>query len=155
MTRWAQGARVIEDALGAGELEVVAASPEHAATLLADAARHLRSAELLAESDPAAAYSVMYDGARKALAAVLAKQGLRATSRGGHVAVQDAVEAQLGNAKTIIRSFDGMRRRRHRAEYPSEDTPELTTDDVREAIPKAKGIVDAASQLVGLLTAWT
>lgn len=65
---------------------------------MVDAERHFRSAEAIADSDPSAAYAVMYDGARKALATILAQQGLRATSKGGHLAVQNAVEVQFGQA---------------------------------------------------------
>ena len=43
------------------------------------------------------AYQPPYDALRKAAAALLAVQGLRATSRGGHIAIQDAVRAQFGD----------------------------------------------------------
>lgn len=73
--------------LAAGDLENVTASTENAARLLAEAERHLRSAQLVAEADPAGGYDLLYAAARKSMAAVLAVQGLRATSKGGHVAV--------------------------------------------------------------------
>jgi hypothetical protein len=61
--------------------------------LLVEAASHIGSARLIALTDAAGAYQLGYDAARKAALAVLAVQGLRATSRGGHVAIQDAVRA--------------------------------------------------------------
>ncbi len=82
--------------LVAGELEQIAPSRQNSERLLAEADRHLRSAGLLAADDPAGAYDMLYAAARKAMAAVLAVQGLRATSKGGHLAVQDAVTHQLG-----------------------------------------------------------
>ncbi|MBK6886571.1 MAG: hypothetical protein IPH03_09080 [Tetrasphaera sp.] len=82
MTRWATGADQIADMLAAGELEQVAPSPQNAARLLAEAERHLRSAALLGPDDPAGAYDMLYAAARKAMAAALAVQGLRSTSKG-------------------------------------------------------------------------
>jgi hypothetical protein len=41
-------------------------------------------------------YALAYDGARKALTAILENEGLRPTTRGGHLAVFEAVRAQLG-----------------------------------------------------------
>ena len=67
-----------------GELERVTPDAALAARLLADGTRHIesaRSAERL--SDLTGAYQLAYDALRKAAAALLAVQGLRATSRGG------------------------------------------------------------------------
>jgi hypothetical protein len=102
-----------------GELERVPASREHAELLLAQARQHLDSAQTIAEPDPAGAYQLLYDAARKALAAVLENEGLRATSRGGHIVVREAVSAQLDPPLGgILRPFDRLRRRRNQAEYP-------------------------------------
>ncbi|MEU4237582.1 hypothetical protein [Actinoplanes sp. NPDC026619] len=67
--------------LARGELERVAPSRDHADLLLSQARRHLTSAAIIAEADPAGGYQLLYDAARKALAAVLENQGVRATSR--------------------------------------------------------------------------
>jgi hypothetical protein len=60
--------------------------------MLAAAAKHLNSAQVVARSDPDGAYTLLYDAARKSLAAVLQSQGLRPTSRGGHYAIQEAIQ---------------------------------------------------------------
>ena len=58
---------------------------------------------LLPAADPPGAFAVLYDAARESLGAVLAQQGLRATSRNGHRAAQEALEAQLGpNASMVL-----------------------------------------------------
>ena len=93
--RWQQGRDTIEGMIARGELERVSASREHADLLLYQADQHVGSAQAIASSDATGAYQLLYDAARKALAAVLENQGLRATSRGGHIAVLDAVSAQL------------------------------------------------------------
>ncbi|GAA1835207.1 hypothetical protein GCM10009682_61770 [Luedemannella flava] len=91
----------------------------------------------------------MYDAARKALAAVLENQGLRATSRGGHLAVIDALTAQLDPPLGgILRPFDRLRRRRNQAEYPSADEPDLDASEVARDLPKVTEIVRAAEKLL-------
>lgn len=154
MTRWATGAGQVTAMLAAGELEQVAPSPQNAARLLAEADRHLRSASLLAADDPAGAYDMVYAAARKAMAATLAVQGLRATSKGGHLAVQEAVTHQLGATGSIVRPFGRLRRTRNDADYPRLDSPELTAEDVHEDLPKARQIVMAMAALVPHLHPW-
>ena len=51
---------------------------------------------MLVETDPEGAYTLLYDASRLALTAALAVQGLRPTTRGGHVVVGDALRAQRG-----------------------------------------------------------
>lgn len=69
--RWEQGRSVVDAMLGARELERVTPSAEHAAELIAQARRHAESAERIAEHDPAGAFQLLYDAARKALVAIL------------------------------------------------------------------------------------
>ena len=92
---------------------------------------------------------MLYDAARKALCSVLENQGLRATSRGGHIAVYEAVNAQLDPplGKTL-RSFDRMRRRRNEAEYPRLGSPRFSADDVRADIPKVEAILEIAGKVI-------
>lgn len=147
--RWEQGRAEIDRLLAAGELERVLPSREHADRLLGQARRHLDSAEKTCESDPEGAYGVLYDAARKALWAVLANQGIRPTSKGGHLAVYHAVTAQMDPPMgQQLRPFDRMRRRRHDAEYPRVDTPELTVDDIRDDLPKIRAIVQIAERVL-------
>lgn len=146
--RWAEGSVEIERMLAAGELEHVAPSGAHAQRLLAEAERHLVSAERVADTDPPMAYDSLYSAARKALAAVLAKQGLRATSRGGHLAAQRAIEAQLGRIRHVVKAFNHLRITRNEADYPSEESPPLTPADVREDLPEATDIVEVMKKLV-------
>ena len=154
MSRWDTGRAEVEALLTRGDLEQVAPSPENAARLLAEADRHLRSAELVAAADPSGGYDLMYAAARKAMAAALAVQGLRATSRGGHVAVQEAVTAQLGRSGAVVRPFGRLRRTRNDADYPRLDTPQLTEEDLAEDLPKATDIVAAMRRLLPHLQPW-
>ncbi len=142
--RWPVGAEEVQNLIDEGELDLVEPSPEHAALLMKQAETHLASAPILLPADPPGAYAVLYDAARKSMSAVLAQQGLRATSKNGHRATQEAMEAQLGrNARKVVRPFRSLRLRRHDAEYPALDTPELTLEEVREALKDASDIVAA------------
>lgn len=146
--RWPEGSVEIEQMITVGELERVAPSATHAQRLLAEAERHLVSAEQVADTDPPMAYDSLYSAARKALSAVLYKQGLRATSRGGHLAAQHAIEAQLGRIRHVVKAFHHLRVTRNEADYPSEESPPLTPADVREDLPEAASIVDAMKKFI-------
>ncbi len=147
--KWQQGRATLEGMIARGELERVPASRKHADLLLAQAHQHLGSAEVIAASDVVGAYQLLYDGARKALAAVLENEGLRATSRGGHIAVLDAVSAQLDPPLGgILRPFDRLRRRRNQAEYPSAAQPTVQAEDVSRDLPKVREIVAAVARVL-------
>jgi HEPN domain-containing protein len=141
--RWNQGRATIDKLIADGELQRVPPSREHADQLLAQARRDLASAELLRDSNPRRAYESLYDAARMALTAVLENQGLRPTSRGGHIAPYTAVAAQLDPPMgQVLRPFDRMRRTRNRSEYPSFTTPEVTADNVTADVPVAQAILE-------------
>ncbi len=84
--RWNQGRAEIDKLIADGELQRVPSNREHADQLLAQARKDLASAELLRDDNPKRAYESLYDAARMALTAVLENEGLRPTSRGGHIA---------------------------------------------------------------------
>jgi len=121
---WQPGRDKIADLLAAGELEQVAADRGIAQRLLEDADRHVATAATARSAgDLSGAYQLAYDAFRKSAASLLAVQGLRATSRGGHIAIQDAVLAQFGPSVPAFRSFSRIRRARNSFEYPSATTP--------------------------------
>jgi hypothetical protein len=131
------------------EVERVPPSRDHADKLLAQARDHLDSAELVAKTDAVGAYQMLYDAARKALCAILENEGLRATSRGGHIAVFEAITAQLDPPLgQVLRPFDRMRRRRNDAEYPNQHSPSINADDALREVPRVKGILDLAANVI-------
>jgi hypothetical protein len=147
--RWQQGRNLIDGMISRGELERVPASRTHADILIGQANQHLESAGVIAATDAAGAYQLLYDAARKSLAAVLENQGLRATSKGGHIAVREAASAQLDPPLgAIIRPFDRLRRRRNQAEYPAADQPGLDRDEIDRDLPKVRAIVDASARVL-------
>jgi hypothetical protein len=80
----------------------------------------------LVYTDPYSAYVLAYDAARFACVALLAQQGLRATTSGGHYAVEQAVRAQFGDG---FRPAGILRRRRNELEYPHLPSDTATPDE--------------------------
>ena len=154
---WQPGRDKIAELLAAAELQQVTADHRIAQLLLDDAGRHLpTAAAALSSGDLSGAYQLAYDALRKSAASLLAVQGLRATSRGGHIAIQGGAQAQFGSTVKAFRSFGRIRRSRNNFEYPSTSTPGPSSDDVRDAITTASQARDAAMTILEqhLLTPW-
>lgn len=149
MTRWNQGRETIDALIARGAIERVPASQEAAEAELVRARTHLASAQLLQGSDPEGAYTLAYDAARRALAAVLQNQGLRATSRGGHVAGYEAVTAQLDPPLgSLLRPFNRMRVRRNEVAYRSSEAPSVTAEDVTADVSKVEALIEVAEKTI-------
>jgi hypothetical protein len=147
---WARGRARIEQLFADGELEIVTISEGHTRRLLEEAQRHLRSAELIAGDDPTGGYQMAYDAARKACSGLLAVQGLRATTKGGHIAVQDAMREQFGGP-AALKAFDALSRMRRQTAangYPGPDTPTITQDDTTDAITTTRAILIDTKELL-------
>lgn len=136
LLRWEQGRGVVDELIDKRHLERVPANGEHAAQLLEQARRHATSAATIRNSDPELAFAAAYDAARKALTAILAIQGLRPTSAGGHLAVYHSALAQLDPPDT---------------EYPHAGSAAIHLDDVDDAITTADEIVKLADTLIETL----
>lgn len=150
MSPWGQGQATIDSLLAAGRLERVPPNAEGARGLVAKASIHLRSAATLAVDDVDTAYDALHSANRKALTAILLVQGLRPTRSGGHVAVFEAVQAQLdpplGRA---LAPYNRIRRARNAADY-FDELP-ATGDDVRADLPLCEAIVDIADKVIDQL----
>jgi uncharacterized protein (UPF0332 family) len=150
VARWRKGEHEVARLIEQRHLQQVAADSETAAALLASAGRHVESARLAADADPEAAYALAYDAARKSATALLAHQGLRPTTAGGHIAVVDAMRAQFPGVPGLT-SLDRLRRRRNQAEYPSPTSYDpITVDEAKDAIEAASGCVSSADRLLKL-----
>ncbi len=148
MSRWAIGEAEIEKLLTDKQLQRVQGGQANGEHLIEKAGRTIATATEIAEDDPDSAYVLAYDAARYAGTALLAQQGLRPTTSGGHYAVEQALRAQFGNG---FRAFGAMRRRRHELEYPSGPGETTTQDEALETIADAQGLLDAARQLMPTL----
>jgi hypothetical protein len=149
MTSWNQGRSTVDALIGSGELERVPASQQAAEAELVRARTHVDSARQLLSTDPEGAYTLAYDAARRALAAVLQNQGLRATSRGGHTVIYDVLRAQLDPPLgPILRPFNRMRSRRNEVEYRSSEAPAVTSEEVAADLTKVEALIELAEKTI-------
>jgi len=149
MSRWPRGEGEIENLIAAKQLQQVIGGQANGAHLLQKASRTLATAGEIADQDPDSAYVLAYDAARYAGTAILAHQGLRPTTSGGHYVVEVALRAQFGDG---FRPFGAMRRRRNELEYPSGPGETTTFDEARKAIHDAEALLLAAQQLLPTLS---
>ncbi|WP_406311666.1 HEPN domain-containing protein [Streptosporangium sp. NBC_01639] len=145
MTRWSRGEADVERMLASGELQRVKGEATDGRRWLEKATTTLASAEDLKGSDPNSAYTLAYDAARFACAGLLAQQGLRATTSGGHYAVQQTVIRQFG---PLFEPYGTMRRRRNELEYPEFPDEVVETAEAGHAIAAARSLIDAAEKLL-------
>jgi hypothetical protein len=149
VTRWARGQAEIEKLLSRRELERVTGAAADGTPLLRQAKTTAATAATLVQTDAYSAYILAYDAARFACTALLAQQGLRPTTSGGHTAVATAVQAQFGPG---FRPFGTMRRRRNELEYPHTPGETASTDEAQQASADTTSLITAAEQLLGQLT---
>ena len=147
---WQRGRQLIEELIQAGELSIVEESSEIADYLMADAVSHLKLARSGISYDRSGALQLSYDGVRKAAAALLVTQGLRATVSGGHIAVLDAVKAQFNDrgGMQVFGKLHQLRRRRNNSEYPTHLSATVTEHDAQHAINVATEVIQAAQQIL-------
>jgi hypothetical protein len=149
MARWRQGEAEMEQLIRRRELEHVTGAAADGVPLLAQAQKTAATAAGLIQADAHSAYVLAYDAARFACIALLAQQGMRATTDGGHYAVERAVRAQFGEG---FRPFADLRRRRNELEYPRLPADTATTDEAQQAIDIAERLIAAADTLLGQLS---
>lgn len=144
MVRWKRGEAEVEGLIAAGDLQTLTGEAATGERLLEKAAVTLETARSAVERDPDSAFVLAYDAARQALTALLAHQGLRPTTKGGHYAVERAVRAQFG---TGFRQFGALRRRRNELEYPERPGDDATSGEAGQAVENAQAIISAAEGL--------
>lgn len=144
MSRWQPGEAEIERLLSAGELQRVIGGEANGEPWLERGVQTLASAAPV--DYPPSMFTLSYDAARMACTALMAQQGLRPTTKGGHYAVEQVVRAQFGSG---FRSFGVLRRRRNEIEYPAGPHEDVTQDEAAQAMAVAQSIIDAVQQLLG------
>ena len=148
MTRWARGQAEVEDALAKRHLQKITGSAANGEPLLDKAARTLESAAAVLSSDPDSAYVLAYDAARYSGTALLAQQGLRPTTSGGHYVVETVLRAQFDSGFKV---FGTMRRRRNELEYPTVPGDGTGEGEAAAAVDDAGALLAAARQILPLL----
>jgi HEPN domain-containing protein len=148
MVRWQLGQAEVEGLVAAGDLQKLTGEAANGERFIEKAAVTLETARTATDRDPDSAFVLAYDAARQALTALLAHQGLRATTKGGHYAVEQAARAQFGPG---FRQFGALRRRRNELEYPQRPGDDATIDEATEAVDDAQAIISAARGLLDQL----
>jgi hypothetical protein len=143
--RWSTGEATVERLLAAGHIERVQGAQADGASWLGRARRGFEAAQVLAETAPDSSVVLAYDAARQACVALLAQQGLRPTTAGGHYVIEEVIRAQFGPS---LRAFGGLRRRRNELEYPLYPTEQASPAEAVETLQTAAEIIDAAAKLV-------
>lgn len=129
-----------------GRIEQVESDLHAAQAKVEDAERHLKSADIIRESDPEGAYALLYDAARKAIDALMLADGYRvAKGEGGHVTTGEYAIDALSSHEHIssVQQFDAMRRQRNKAEY---GTWQITTPRLKQDLEHAQAIVAAVTE---------
>jgi HEPN domain-containing protein len=145
MMRWSAGEATVERLLAAGHIERVQGAQADGESWLTRARRGLEAARILADGAPDSSVVLAYDAARQACVALLAQQGLRPTTAGGHYAIEEIIRAQFGPA---LRAFGGLRRRRNELEYPLYPTEQASPSEAAETLKTTTEIIDAAAKLL-------
>jgi hypothetical protein len=143
--RWNAGEAAVERLLAAGHIEQLHGAQADGESWLGRARRSLDAARILGESAPDSSVVLAYDAARQACVALLAQQGLRPTTAGGHYAIEEVIRAQFGPS---LRAFGGLRRRRNELEYPLYPTEQASAAEAAETLQTAAEIIDSATKLL-------
>jgi HEPN domain-containing protein len=143
--RWSTGEAAVERLLDQGSIERVQGAQADGESWLARARRGLDAARTIAEAAPDSSIILAYDAARQACVGLLAQQGLRPTTSGGHYAIEEAIRAQFG---VSLRAFGGLRRRRNELEYPLYPTERASASEAAETLKTANELIEAVARLL-------
>jgi hypothetical protein len=108
---------------------------------------HLKSSEAISEMDSVGSYQLAYDGARKAIQALLMSYGLRVTSAGGHYAFVKIAESGISESPCWFQ-FRTMRQLRNALEYPDGVHHSVPSELLCEAHSAAHGIIRDVENLL-------
>ncbi len=143
--RWTIGEADIERLVQAADLQRVTGAQADSAAWIDRARCTLATARSITAADPESAFVLAYDAARHACTGLLAHQGLRPTSKGGHYVVEQAIRAQFGDA---FKPFAALRRRRNELEYPAFPGEHVEEAEITSALATAGSLIDAAGKLL-------
>jgi hypothetical protein len=143
--RWSAGEAAVERLLEEGHIERLHGAQADGQSWLDRSRRGLEAARIVAEPAPDSCIVLAYDSARQACVGLLAQQGLRPTTSGGHYAIEETIRAQFG---ANLRAFGGLRRRRNELEYPLYPTEQATAEEATEVLEIADEIIDVVAKLL-------
>lgn len=143
--RWSTGEVTVHRLLEEGHIEWVHGVQADGGLWLERARRGLFAAQIVAEAAPDSSVILAAHAARQACIALLAQQGLRPTTAGGHYAIQEATRAQFG---ATLQAVSGLDRRRNELECPLYPTEMARHGEAVEALKIVAEIIDTVAQLL-------
>ena len=136
------------EALATGRLQRLRPSMAASGEMINRARAHVRSAGLIAATDPTLAVSACHDAARQAFSAHLRAAGYRVASEAGaHRLIVEYAEIVLAGVisdKDVL-ALDDLRRDRHTAEYGDFASRSITAETANEAAVLATRVVNAVA----------
>jgi hypothetical protein len=140
----------IDQLISEQKLEAVSIDPGVPQRELEVAFRHFDTARLVAESDPEAAFQLLYDSARKALQALLATKGLRVRKppRGNHFTFVLVARTSLVDPE-VWEPLNWMRELRNDTEYWEPGKQVAAYLDVIQAMGHVTGMLNDAKSRRG------
>ena len=145
MSRWKRGETTVAKLLTDRHLQRISGEMTDGRAWLDKAGRTLSTAALILDSDPESALVLAYDAGRQIGTGLLAQQGLRPTTAGGHVAVTRVVIDQFNGRFT---GLDTLRRRRNELQYPSYPGDQVDYREAGAAIATVRGLLSDAAKLL-------
>lgn len=149
MSHWTTGAAEVELNIAENNLQRVVGGHAEGASWLQKADKHLATARSIQGDDPESAFLLAAEAAHSMGLGLLAQQGLRPTTAGGHIVVQRVLVAQFGDS---FKDFDWIRRRRHEAKYVAFPGEVVTDLEIADALSDTDRMLSGARQLIGRLT---
>lgn len=134
---------LVANVLPPDHFEFVNTGRQEALFDLTNARNHLASSKAISKSDSAGSYQMAYDAARKSIQAILALNGIRVRSAGGHFAFVRVAESGIF-LSPAWKEFREMRRVRNLLEYPQDGSMFLDATAIAVAIKGAQDMFDEA-----------
>lgn len=135
--------KTLDDLIAAGDLVKTSPDPQAAEVELEMAQNHLRSAEILKDSDAVMAYTCLYDAVRKSISAHMRLNGVKtATNQAKHVKTMNYARAVLTDKSVAahLTHLNHMKNIRNKGEY---EAKMIGVAQVEADLEHARKIVEA------------
>jgi len=139
----------IQDLIVSGELDVVSFDSDRPIAELDAALKHYQTALSSIDTDPEGSFILLYESAKRALQAILAKESLRVRRppNGNHFSFVKAGRTSLVTPE-IWKPFDWMRSTRNQTSYLNQQTLPASEADARQALLHVAAMLQEAKVLV-------
>lgn len=139
----------IQDLIVSGELDIVAFDSDRPVAELDAALKHYQTALSSIDTDPEGSFILLYESARRALQAILAKESLRVRNppHGNHFSFVKVGRVGLVTP-AVWKPFDWMRNLRNQTAYLDQRTLPASEADARQALVHVAAMLEEAKARV-------